>query len=203
MSSFLIVAAAYLLGSIPFGYLAGKLLKGIDIRQYGSGNIGTTNIHRILGLKPAIIVLILDVAKGLLPVLLARYFTDSTTLHLVTGFAAIVGHNWPLFLKFRGGKGIATSIGVFIGLAPLVLLIGCIVGGLVIAVTRYVSLGSIIGALSAPIAMIILDMPPVYIFFGIIICIMVIWRHRENIVRLLNGTENKLGTKVKIENEGK
>ncbi|NLP36210.1 MAG: glycerol-3-phosphate 1-O-acyltransferase PlsY [Firmicutes bacterium] len=203
MSSFLAVAAAYLMGSIPFGYLAGKLLRGIDIRRYGSGNIGTTNIQRILGTGPAIIVLVLDVGKGLLPVLLARYLTDSTTLQLVVGLAAVVGHNWPVFLKFRGGKGIATSIGIFIGLAPLVLLIACLLGGLVVAVTRYVSLGSIMGALSVPVSMLLLDFPPLYLWFGLILCIMVIWRHRQNIVRLLNGTENKLGTKVKVENEGK
>ena len=195
--------AAYLIGSISFGYLAGKLLKGIDIRKYCSGNAGTTNIQRTLGTLPALIVLFLDISKGWLAVWLAGVLTGSETVPLAAGLAAIMGHNWPLFFKFRGGRGIATSIGVMLGVAPLVLLIAGGIGVTLIAITRYVSLGSITGAFTIPILMILFHLPPLQIAFGTGIAVMAIWRHRENISRLLQGTENKLGSKVNLGNEAK
>ena len=168
MKVIMAIAAAYLLGSISFGYLAGKLLKGIDVRQYGSGNAGTTNIQRTLGTVPAVVVLFLDIGKGIAAVTIAKFLSDATFVHLLAGLAAVIGHNWPLFFTFRGGRGIATTIGVFSGLAPIVVLVAVLIGALIIAITRYVSLGSIIGAISVPITMLILRMPGIYIIFGVV-----------------------------------
>ncbi|HZK25347.1 MAG TPA: glycerol-3-phosphate 1-O-acyltransferase PlsY [Oscillospiraceae bacterium] len=203
MKTIMAFLAAYLIGSISFGYLAGKLIKGIDIRNFGSGNAGTTNIQRTLGTMPAIIVLLLDISKGLLVVWIARALTGSEIVQMAAGVTAIVGHNWPLFFRFRGGRGIATSIGVLLGVAPLVLLIAASIGVSLIALTRYVSLGSITGALAIPIIMIHFHLPPLYLIFGAGIAMMAIWRHRENISRLLRGTERKLGKKANMGNEVK
>ncbi|MDW7651629.1 MAG: glycerol-3-phosphate 1-O-acyltransferase PlsY [Bacillota bacterium] len=203
MNTVLSLLGAYLIGSVSFGYLAGKLLKGIDIREHGSGNAGTTNIQRTVGTVPAIFVLLLDVGKGVAAVLLAGYLTGQPTVMMLAGVAAIVGHNWPVFFRFRGGRGIATSIGVLLGLAPVVILIATAIGVTLIALTRYVSLGSVVGAATIPILMLIFTKPPSYILFGAIIGGLAVWRHRENIVRLLNGTENKLGKKVPVPQEEK
>ena len=203
MKAVIAIIASYLLGSISFGYLTGKLLKGIDIRQYGSGNAGTTNIQRTLGTIPALVVLLLDVGKGIVAVTIAKYLSDVSFIHLLAGLAVVIGHNWPLFFGFRGGRGIATTIGVFCGLVPAVVLVAVVVGLIIIAVTRYVSLGSIIGALSIPITMLILKMPATHIIFGVVMALMAVWRHRQNIDRLLRGTENKLGMKVDLGDEGK
>ncbi|MBT9140471.1 MAG: Glycerol-3-phosphate acyltransferase [Dehalococcoidia bacterium] len=190
--------ASYLIGSLSFGYMAGKLLRGIDIRQHGSGNTGTTNIQRTLGTAPAIIVLLLDIGKGLAAVLLARALTGAPGVEMLAGVLSVLGHNWPLFHRFKGGRGIATSIGVLIGLAWQVLLIAVAVGIIIIAVTRYVSLGSIIGVLLVPILMVTFDLPTLHILFGTVLAVFAIWRHRQNISRLLAGTENKLGGKTAL-----
>ena len=198
MNTFVVLLAAYLIGSLSFGYMAGKLLRGIDIRSYGSGNTGTTNIQRTLGTGPAIIVLLLDVGKGLAAVLLAQRLVGTPTVEILAGVMAVAGHNWPVFYRFRGGRGIATSIGVLLGLSTTVILIATAIGVILIALTRYVSLGSIVGSILIPILMIIFDMPTSYILFGIVLAAFAVWRHRQNISRLLAGTENKLGQKVDL-----
>ena len=203
MKSFVALLAGYLLGSISFGYLAGKLLKGIDIRQFGSGNTGSTNIQRTLGTAPAVVVLLLDTGKGLAAVLLANALGISPTWQMLAGMAAVAGHNWPLFFRFRGGRGVATTTGVFLGLTPYVVLIGAALFVITIALTRYVSLGSIVGALSVPFTMLLFRQPPAFTVPGTILAFLIIWRHRDNIGRLLQGTEHKLGEKVKVKNEGK
>lgn len=203
MNTFLALVAAYLLGSISFGLLAGKLLKGIDIRQFGSGNAGTTNILRTLGTGPAILVLLLDAGKGFTAVLLAQALTGNPPVMMLAGVTAVLGHNWPLFHRFKGGRGIATSIGILLGLAPLVILIATAIGVLIIAITRYVSLGSIVGASLIPIFMIIFGHDISYIIFGVALAVLAVWRHWENITRLLGGTENKLGAKVNVSAEEK
>jgi glycerol-3-phosphate acyltransferase PlsY len=198
VNTFVVLLAAYLIGSLSFGYMAGKLLRGIDIRSYGSGNTGTTNIQRTLGTGPAIIVLLLDVGKGLAAVLLAQRLVGTPTVEILAGVMAVAGHNWPVFYRFRGGRGIATSIGVLLGLSTTVILIATAIGVILIALTRYVSLGSVVGSILIPVLMIIFDMPTSYILFGIVLATFAVWRHRQNISRLLTGTENKLGQKVDL-----
>lgn len=198
MNIIVALIAAYLIGSLSFGLMAGKLLRGIDIRQYGSGNTGSTNIQRTLGTVPAIIVLLLDVGKGLAAVLLARALTGAPGVEMLAGVLSVLGHNWPLFHRFKGGRGIATSIGVLMGLSWQVLIIAVAVGMFIIAVTRYVSLGSIIGMLLVPILMLFFDLPTLHILFGAVLAVFAVWRHRQNISRLLAGTENKLGKKTSL-----
>jgi glycerol-3-phosphate acyltransferase PlsY len=205
MNNFLALLLSYFLGSISFGYIAGRLFRGVDIRNFGSGNTGTTNILRTLGTGPAILVLLLDAGKGWTAIYLARYLTDIPLVVIFAGIAVVVGHNWPVFFGFRGGRGIATSIGVVAGLAPTVILIATIIGVTVIALTRYVSLGSIIGSVMIPFLMVVFRKPIEFQLFGLALSLLAVWRHRENISRLLNGSENKLGSKVatgekKVEN---
>ncbi len=191
---------AFFLGAIPFGFIAGKL-RGVDLRQEGSGNIGATNTLRVLGKGPGITVLILDVAKGWLPVFLA-----SSVFHLPAawvvgvGVAAVLGHTYSPWVRFKGGKGVATSLGVLIGLSPIVAglsLLGFIV---TVALSRYVSLGSIVASLLTAGLFWALPHPLPYQLFGTIAGLFVIVRHRGNIARLRAGTEsrfawNKSGSK--------
>lgn len=199
MNTFVALLAAYLIGSISFGYMAGKLLRGIDIRQYGSGNTGTTNIQRTLGTAPAIIVLLLDAGKGLAAVMIARALTGAPTVEMLAGVLSVVGHNWPMFHRFRGGRGIATSAGVLLALTWQVGVIATAIAFVVIGATRYVSLGSIVGSLLIPLLMIYFGLHWSYILFGTVLATFAIWRHRQNISRLLSGTESKLGQKVDIQ----
>ncbi len=201
MNIIIALLAAYLIGSVSFGYLAGRLLLGVDIRQHGSGNTGATNVLRTLGTVPAIVIFFLDVGKGYAAIFLAGLLTDIPLMIMLSGVAVVAGHNWPLFYKFKGGRGVATTVGVMLGLAPLVILISLLVGVPVIALTRYVSLGSIIGSFLVPVLMVAFRMPPAYILFGTVLAAITIWRHRENISRLLKGTENKIGKKVVIESK--
>lgn len=191
---FLILLSAYLLGSIPFGLLIAKLWK-IDIRQHGSGNIGATNVFRTLGPTPGIIVFILDMLKGYLSIVLANRVAANPWLIIAAGLCAIVGHMFPIFLKFKGGRGVATGVGVLLGLSPLAFLIAMISFSLVLFLTRYVSLSSMIAATIAVITFIINKEPLPYLAIVTITTILIIWRHRPNIQRLLNKTEPKIGVK--------
>ncbi|WP_408955937.1 glycerol-3-phosphate 1-O-acyltransferase PlsY [Natroniella sp. ANB-PHB2] len=189
----LAMGISYLLGSIPFGLLVAKSVKGVDIRNYGSGNIGATNAYRVMGLGMGVLVALLDIGKGFLGITVARgFFPEEPFLILLVGVMAIVGHNWSLFLKFTGGRGVATSVGVLISLAPGAILVVFIVWALIVAITKYVSLGSIIGAGLIPIMIFLFNNPTVYVIFGLLICIFVIYGHKPNIKRLLSGTENKI-----------
>ncbi len=196
MLAFGLIILAYVLGSLPIGYLVGKHLRGIDIRQHGSGNIGTTNAFRIMGTGPGIVVLVGDLLKGMLPVLFSQYATGPN-IALLAGIAAIAGHNWSLFLGFSGGRGVATAAGVIFALAPSVILVAFLIWVAVVGLSRYVSLGSIVAAISVPLLMIIFAKPWSYTFFGIIAALFIIIRHRPNILRLLKGTENRLGGHTK------
>lgn len=192
----LTVLFSYLIGSISFGIIMGRLLKGIDIRKYGSGNTGVTNVLRTLGKGPAIIVLIGDVLKGIAGVSIGFYFGDMLYA-MVGGMAAMAGHIYPLYFGFRGGKGAATGFGVVLMLSPDVMAVGVAVFILTIIITRYVSLGSILGALAVVIAAVILHKPLPILLFLVIAATFVIYRHRSNIIRLYEGRENKfsLGSK--------
>ncbi|MCK8827599.1 glycerol-3-phosphate 1-O-acyltransferase PlsY [Natroniella acetigena] len=195
----LAMGISYLLGSIPFGLLVAKYVKGVDIRDYGSGNIGATNAYRIMGLGMGFVVALLDIGKGLLGITVASsFFPEEPFLILLVGVMAIVGHNWSLFLKFTGGRGVATSVGVLTSLAPGAIFVVFIVWALIVAITKYVSLGSIIGAVLIPIMMFLFNKPTEYVLFGLLIAIFVIYGHKPNIKRLLAGTENKI-TKTQVE----
>lgn len=186
------VVLAYLLGSIPFAYLYGRIFCGQDLRKVGSGNIGATNLYRMAGLGPAVFVYFLDFSKGLVPVLLARRFfgADSPGV-ILSGLGAIAGHNWTIFLKFRGGKGVATSSGVLCGLLPLYFILALAVFGAVLAMTKIISLSSLTASLAFFILALFRASFSLKIFAGILFILIVI-RHIPNIRRMISGTENKI-----------
>ncbi len=193
----LVLVTAYLLGSLPFGYLLSKLLLKTDIRKHGSGNIGATNVLRVAGWKAALPVFLLDMLKGFLAVLIARSISDLPLVYLSAGLLAMIGHSFPIFLGFRGGKAAATGIGVLAALSGWVLLILMVCALTLVAVTRYVSLGSIVGSMLIPLAFLVLGYDWPYILFGVGMAVLVVVRHKDNIKRLLAGTEAKLGQKSK------
>jgi glycerol-3-phosphate acyltransferase PlsY len=195
------VVVGYILGSIPFAYLSGRLTRGIDLRQHGSGNLGATNVYRTLGWKVAAVVFICDVLKGALPVLFVMRFTVGPHLYLwaiAAGIAAIAGHAKPIFLLWRGGgKGVATATGVFLALAPLPTLVAIATWLAVVAVTGYVSLGSLMAAVALPIAIAAWVGVHATIFpVSLAIAAFVFWSHRANIGRLRRGEEHRFGRKA-------
>jgi acyl phosphate:glycerol-3-phosphate acyltransferase len=193
---YLVLIAAYLLGSLPFGYIMSKILLKTDIRQHGSGNIGATNVLRVVGWRAALPVFLLDMLKGFLAVSIARLVVDVPAVYLGAGFLAMLGHSYPVFLGFRGGKAAATAIGVMAALSGWALLIMALVALAVVGLTRYVSLGSIIGALLVPLIFLILGYDLPYIIFGVATALLIVIRHKANIERLLKGSESKLGQKA-------
>ena len=194
MKYVLVSVIAYLLGNIATAYLVSKASGKIDIRKYGSGNAGSTNVLRVLGAKPAAIAFLGDVLKGTAAVLIGRYIGGSYG-EILAGIFVVVGHNWPIFLGGKGGKGIATTIGLMIPIDPIMVLIIVITGVTVILTTRYVSLGSVLGVSIYPLAMIITKKPMEYIIFSLVLSAIAIYRHRSNIGRLIKGTESKLRQK--------
>jgi glycerol-3-phosphate acyltransferase PlsY len=188
---------AYLLGSIPFGYLIVRWQKGVDVRSTGSGSIGATNVMRNLGIIGFIATFILDVGKGILAVLLASHLTSGNPRWIAaSSVAAILGHCFPIWLKFRGGKGVATGVGVFIALAPLQVALALAVFGIVVAIWRYISLGSIAGTAAFPLLVYLMTHQPLPIVLGAAgAALIIISMHHANIRRLVNGTESKVGSK--------
>jgi len=195
----LVIISCYLLGSIPFGYIVGKLFKKIDIREFGSGNIGATNALRILGPPLASFVVIGDIGKGILSIYLVKYFNiDSSLILTIAGLAVICGHDWSVFLGFKGGKGIATTFGVVFTLNPTISILALIIAGGVVITTRYVSLASIFAVISIFIFTILFKQPYEYIIFSAIILVLGIFKHKDNIKRLISRKEGKIGEKIKI-----
>ena len=228
-----IILISYLLGSIPFGYLVGKAHK-MDIREHGSGNIGATNVMRVLGKKAGYSVFAADALKGLLAVMAGKYIASRhvmllteahraysgssySILHITNviavpvsigaisaAIACIIGHNFPVWLGFKGGKGMATSAGVLIGMMPLTAM-GCMaVWAVIFFTTRYVSLASIAASIALPVWTMVFLLTGLltgwpYFYFAVAACILAVWRHRSNIVRLMNGTENRFVKKPKTE----
>ncbi|MFA5595682.1 MAG: glycerol-3-phosphate 1-O-acyltransferase PlsY [Trueperaceae bacterium] len=188
----------YFLGTIPSGYLVAKL-HGVNIQQVGSGNIGATNVLRALGVVPAIIVVILDPLKGALATLLPILLGVDPWGVALTGLAVVLGNNFNVLLGMRGGKGIATSIGVFLVLSPLMALFSMVLGVFTILVSRYVSLGSLVGMVSLPLFLIAREVHLAYLLLGIALATLAIIRHRANIRRLLAGKESRLGERVEVE----
>ena len=194
---FLFSLCAYLVGSIPFGYLIVLIFEGSDIRLTGSGNIGATNVMRKLGPLGAVCTLILDIAKGYLVVLFTNYMEPNNSIIVaLVMISVVVGHVFPVFLRFKGGKGVATSAGVLLCLSLTCILITFIIFGLVVVFTRLVSLGSIIAAMSYPIIyffFVYRQEPILAIFLASLSCsVLVIWRHWKNICRILAGSESRL-----------
>ncbi|KUO72259.1 MAG: acyl-phosphate glycerol 3-phosphate acyltransferase [Clostridia bacterium BRH_c25] len=191
---------AYLLGNFATAYLVSRAAGKIDIRKHGSGNAGSTNVLRVLGVKAAVLVFVGDVLKGVAAVLIGRYLAGSYG-ELLAGIFVVIGHNWPMVLKGKGGKGIATTIGLMLPIDPLMVVLIVITGIIIIAVTKYVSLASVAGVVIFPIAMIITHKPMEYIIFSLVLSAMAVFKHRSNIVRLAKGKESKLGHKTKPEQE--
>jgi len=213
-----IVILSYLIGSIPTSIIVSKVVKGIDIREHGSGNAGGTNVMRVLGWKHGLLVILLDAFKGILVVVVvarlhygtipfenATPFDDFTLVQIIAGVSAIIGHIWTIFAGFKGGKGIATSLGVLTMIITVDMLIAIGVFVLVVTISRYVSLGSILGAITVPLALVIRENVfnihiPGYntlLPFVIFLALLVIFTHRKNVVRLLNGNEHKVSFKKK------
>jgi glycerol-3-phosphate acyltransferase PlsY len=200
---------AYLLGSIPFGYLIVRWQKGVDVRSTGSGSTGATNVMRNLGIIGFVATFILDVGKGILAVLLASHLTSGDTRWIplsgnprwiaCASVATILGHCFPVWLKFRGGKGVATGVGVFIALAPLQVVLALVIFAIVVAIWRYISLGSIVGTAAFPLLVYLMKHPPLPIVWGAAgSALIIISMHHGNMGRLFAGTENKVGQKKSV-----
>jgi acyl phosphate:glycerol-3-phosphate acyltransferase len=188
-----IIGLGYFLGSIPTGFILGSWA-GVDVRRHGSGNVGATNVARVVGKRVGIYTLIADVAKGLIPVVIALHVGLATPISALVGVAAFLGHLFPVFLRFKGGKGVATALGVFTALAPLATLVLIALFAAVLALNRTVSLSSMIAAAAAPVVFWWFSYDPAIIATGALLAAMIILRHRSNIQRLLAGTEPKFGT---------
>lgn len=195
MLTALALVISYLLGSVSFSYLIGRWVKGIDIRKHGSGNAGATNTLRVLGRGPGLVVLTLDILKGIAAVKIGGWLGDgSVLLPVLCGLLVIAGHNWPIFFGFKGGKGIATTIGVMATLSFLPALFAGIIAIGSIVVTRYVSLGSLLFTGLLPIFILLMSRPSEILWMSLAIAVFAFARHRTNLMKLLRGQENKLGT---------
>lgn len=195
----LVVAAAYVIGSIPTGYLIVKHFKGIDIRETGSGSTGATNVKRVMGTKWFFIVLFLDAMKGLIPVLLSKYlevrFNILLSWHILpvaVSVAVIIGHSKSLFLGFSGGKSVASGVGTILGLNWIAGMAIAVIWSVIAYFSRYISLASIIALLLAPVAMWVCKQPKSYIIYCALGALYIVWLHRSNILRLIEGEENKV-----------
>jgi len=206
-----IVVIAYLLGSIPFGLIISKLKSGVDVREYGSGKTGATNVMRITGAKLGVLTLVLDVVKAAGAVMLATVIVDGDSgiltiggvsvywqhvAQVVAGLAVIVGHNWPIFAKFKGGRGVTAYFGTLFAICPPVGIFGAQIVALAALLSRHMSLGSVLGSLAALCLMIPLtilyNFPPIYLAYGSVVVALIVYQHLGNIKRLRQGTERRL-----------
>ena len=193
----LILFLGYLFGSFPSGYLAGRIVKGIDIRSLGSGSTGATNVLRHIGKRAAITVFLIDVFKGVISILVAKYFLLNDSWQVAIGLTTLIGHIWPVWLNWRGGKAVATGLGIFLGLSWQVGIYTLGVFIIIIALFRIVSLASVSAALSLPLIMFLsfktssISLP--FLLISLLAMTLVIWRHRENIIRLMKGKEPRIG----------
>jgi glycerol-3-phosphate acyltransferase PlsY len=207
-----VVVVAYLLGSIPFGLIIGKLKKGIDIREHGSGKTGATNLMRVAGTRLGILTIVLDVVKATGAVMLATVIVgrDSGVLtiggvsvywehvaQVVAGLAAVAGHNWPVFAKFRGGRGVTAYFGTVFAIFPPAGIFGAQVLAIAALLSRHMSLGSLLGALATwclmlPLTIVYNSLPPIYLIYGSVVIALIVYQHRDNIQRLRQGTERRL-----------
>jgi glycerol-3-phosphate acyltransferase PlsY len=194
---FIFIPIGYLIGAIPFGLVATWLTKRVDVRDFGSGKTGMTNVMRTAGVKVGVVVLLLDMGKAVLAIALPIIFADTPGADAGAGLAALVGHIWPVYVGFRGGRGIGPGWGGLFMFHPLAGVIATGIGVPLVLVTRYVSLGSLVGAVSGAIVILVFALvgivPFEYMFYGIIGATLIVYKHRDNIVRLLRGEERKLG----------
>jgi len=190
---FIFLLAAYFLGAIPTGYWLGLMWKGVDVRKQGSGNLGATNVFRVLGKGPGSVTLFLDIVKGLLPVLVAEYlYPGQEPIAVIAGLLAVLGHTTSPFVGFRGGKGVATSTGVFAALLPMPMVIAVITFILMLTISGFVSLSSMVAAMALALAAHMLKAPESLQIASLAIAAFVMWTHRANIQRLRAGTENRI-----------
>lgn len=192
----LTLSIIYLVAAIPTGVVLTRLMGLEDVRSKGSGNIGATNVYRVAGKLPGVLTLVGDILKGFLPLLAVKLWLAPTPLQLgLAGVVAIVGHCYPVYLRFKGGKGVATALGIFLVLDPPALLGGCGVFLLVVALSRYISLGSVLAAVAVPLLTFLLARPLPLVISACAIGALIVWRHRENLRRIFAGTENRFGAK--------
>ena len=191
MTFFCLIVLTYFIGAIPSGVWIGKIFKGVDVRDYGSKNSGATNSYRVLGAKLGVVVLVMDILKGFIPLYIASRLNLKNDDLVILGLVAILAHTFSCFISFKGGKGVATSLGVFLFLIPIITLILLIIFILVAYFTRYISLASITAAFLLPIFTFFTHRDTYLFALSAIIAIFVIYRHKTNISRLLSGTENK------------
>ena len=191
MDVFLLIVAAYLIGSIPMGLIFGKLIWKKDLRRYGSHNIGATNAWRVIGKKAGILIFLFDFLKGQIGALIGALTFGTPAAMVLGGFFAIVGHVFPLFIGFKGGKGVATGVGVLAMLMPKIMAIVCIVWLVLVLLTRYVSIASIVAAVLTPILAACFKAPDEFFAFALATAVVIVWRHRENLERLKKGKENR------------
>jgi len=195
MNAVLAVTFGYVLGSIPFAFLLSRQ-QGIDLRRSGSGNVGASNVLRTTGVRAALLAMVLDGVKGALAVLVAQLLSAGAIAAVIAAFASVIGHVYPIWLRFRGGKGVATAAGAFAVLAPEALGIASCVFLVAVLATRFISLGSIAGALTLALVASVSDAPGVIAFGATASALVIIYRHRENLARLVAGTERRIGQRV-------
>ena len=198
----LVLVGCYLLGAIPFGVLVGKVARGIDIREFGSGNIGASNVLRTLGVGPALLVFVLDTAKGTAAVVACRALKMEPWIVVMGGVLSIVGHSFSVFLRFRGGKGVATSLGMIIGLNPMIAGIAFGLWLVIVGLTRIISVGSMLAAVSVPAMMFAWEKHVEYQAIAVMAATLILVKHRSNVKRLLAGTEPRIGQRVKVDQQG-
>jgi len=191
---FILIIASYLIGAIPTGVVLARAFSSTDIRQEGSGNIGATNVTRVLGKKLGALTLAGDLLKGFLPVCIGSFLVSSLNVVCLMGMAAFLGHLFPVYLRFKGGKGVATALGVFLYFAPLVILIEIAIFIAVVGIWKYVSLGSLIAAAAIPLLLLLFASPKPVVLLSSAFALLIFIKHKANIQRLLSGTENKFGT---------
>jgi acyl phosphate:glycerol-3-phosphate acyltransferase len=197
LTRLLVLLGAYLLGSVPFSYLVARQ-KGVDVRRVGSGNVGATNVMRSVSVAAGLVAFGLDAAKGAVAVVLARLVEPTGPLPVLAGVLAVLGHMYPVWLRFRGGKGVATGAGAFLPLAPMATVGALLAFGLALAVTRYVSLSSIVGTATLAVLAFLGGSPPVVSRAAAGMAVLITWKHRANLQRIAQGKENRLGRKPRM-----
>ena len=192
-----VMPLAYLIGSISWGYMLLQWKMGVDVREYGSGRTGMSNVLRTGGVKSAAVVLTLDIAKGVIAVIIAKQVLGTHGAEVAAGLIVLVGHNWPVFLKFKGGRGILTALGGLALMVPIAAVVATATFLTITYLSRYISLGSVTGVVIGALSIIALALADVnsdtYMIYGFIACIMIVWQHRDNIQRIRDGTERRLG----------